>query len=160
MCSVTIEKGVHPVPFRTRQLSPSSPRVLRCSPWEGRTLLITTDGSFVFFTNTSREMTLMEHHGSHFFYLACCLMPACRQGSSSSEWFSYPVCCTATPESLLDSHGVRCASCLLDHENRNRRFANDTVAYASQHPAHASHAPASHDNQVAVVVSRVVEDAR
>lgn len=28
--------GDHPVPFRTRQLSPPSPRVLRCSPWEGR----------------------------------------------------------------------------------------------------------------------------
>ena len=28
--------GDHPVPFRTRQLSPPSPRVLRWSPWEGR----------------------------------------------------------------------------------------------------------------------------
>ena len=28
--------GDHPVPFRTRQLSPPSPRVLRCRPWEGR----------------------------------------------------------------------------------------------------------------------------
>ena len=28
--------GDHPVPFRTRQLSPPSPRVLRISPWEGR----------------------------------------------------------------------------------------------------------------------------
>ena len=29
----------HPVPFRTRKLSAPSPRVLRCSPWEGRTQL-------------------------------------------------------------------------------------------------------------------------
>ena len=28
--------GDHPVPFRTRQLSPPSPRVLRSSPWEAR----------------------------------------------------------------------------------------------------------------------------
>ena len=28
--------GDHPVPFRTRQLSPPSPRVLRCRPWEAR----------------------------------------------------------------------------------------------------------------------------
>ena len=31
-------EGDHPVPFRTRQLSPSSPKVLRWSPWEDRTL--------------------------------------------------------------------------------------------------------------------------
>ena len=28
--------GDHPIPFRTRQLSPPSPKVLRCSPWEDR----------------------------------------------------------------------------------------------------------------------------
>ena len=27
----------HPTPFRTRQLSLPSPKVLRCSPWEDRT---------------------------------------------------------------------------------------------------------------------------
>ena len=30
---------VHPVPFRTRKLSPLAPMVLRSSPWESRTSL-------------------------------------------------------------------------------------------------------------------------
>jgi hypothetical protein len=29
MCSVILAEGVHPIPFRTRQLSPPAPMVLR-----------------------------------------------------------------------------------------------------------------------------------
>ena len=38
---------VHPVPFRTRKLSPLAPMVLRSSPWESRTSL-TNEGHSVF----------------------------------------------------------------------------------------------------------------
>lgn len=31
-----MEKGVHPIPFRTRKLSPSSPMILPFSQWESR----------------------------------------------------------------------------------------------------------------------------
>ena len=34
-----MEEGSHPVPFRTRKLSPPSPKVLPCSRWEDRTPL-------------------------------------------------------------------------------------------------------------------------
>ena len=44
MCSVAMAEGVHPIPFRTRQLSPPAPMVLRCSPWESRTSLNTSNG--------------------------------------------------------------------------------------------------------------------
>ena len=37
MC-VTLEQRVYPIPFRTRQSSSASSKVLRCSPWEDRTL--------------------------------------------------------------------------------------------------------------------------
>ena len=35
-CERDHREGDHPTPFRTRQLSPSSPKVLRWSPWEDR----------------------------------------------------------------------------------------------------------------------------
>ena len=37
--SATMAGEVHPVPFRTRKLSPLAPMVLRSSPWESRTSL-------------------------------------------------------------------------------------------------------------------------
>jgi hypothetical protein len=45
MCSVIMAEGVHPIPFRTRQLSPPAPMVLRRRPWESRTSLNTSGGS-------------------------------------------------------------------------------------------------------------------
>ena len=45
MCSVAMAEGVHPIPFRTRKLSPPAPMVLRRRPWESRTSLNTSDGS-------------------------------------------------------------------------------------------------------------------
>ena len=47
MCSVVLAEGVHPIPFRTRQLSPPAPMVLRQPPWESRTPLSTSDGFVV-----------------------------------------------------------------------------------------------------------------
>ena len=37
-CLVIIAKGPHPIPFRTRKLSPSAPMVLCLKIWESRTL--------------------------------------------------------------------------------------------------------------------------
>ena len=48
MCSVVMAEGVHPIPFRTRKLSPPAPMVLRRRPWESRTSLSTSDGSLLF----------------------------------------------------------------------------------------------------------------
>ena len=45
MCSVVLAEGVHPIPFRTRKLSPPAPMVLPCRGWESRTPLNTSDGS-------------------------------------------------------------------------------------------------------------------
>ncbi len=44
MCSVAMAEGVHPIPFRTRKLSPPAPMVLRRRPWESRTSLNTSNG--------------------------------------------------------------------------------------------------------------------
>ncbi len=44
--SATMAGEVHPVPFRTRKLSPLAPMVLRCSPWKSRTSL-TNQGHFL-----------------------------------------------------------------------------------------------------------------
>ena len=38
LCLVIIAKGPHPIPFRTRKLSPSAPMVLCLKIWESRTL--------------------------------------------------------------------------------------------------------------------------
>ena len=45
--SATMAGEVHPVPFRTRKLSPLAPMVLRSSPWESRTSL-TNEGHLLF----------------------------------------------------------------------------------------------------------------
>ena len=37
-CLVIIAKGLHPIPFRTRKLSPSAPMVLCLKIWKSRTL--------------------------------------------------------------------------------------------------------------------------
>ena len=37
-CMVIIAKGPHPIPFRTRKLSPSAPMVLCLKIWKSRTL--------------------------------------------------------------------------------------------------------------------------
>ncbi len=37
--SAAMAGEAHPVPFRTRKLSPRAPMVLRSSPWESRTPL-------------------------------------------------------------------------------------------------------------------------
>ena len=54
MCSVVMAEGVHPVPFRTRQLSPPAPMVLRRRPWESRTLLSTSDGSVLYWVDRNQ----------------------------------------------------------------------------------------------------------
>ena len=38
LCLVIIAKGPHPIPFRTRKLSPSAPMVLCLKIWKSRTL--------------------------------------------------------------------------------------------------------------------------
>ena len=38
LCLVIIAKGLHPIPFRTRKLSPSAPMVLCLKIWKSRTL--------------------------------------------------------------------------------------------------------------------------
>ena len=38
ICLVIIAKGPHPIPFRTRKLSPSAPMVLYLKIWKSRTL--------------------------------------------------------------------------------------------------------------------------
>ena len=38
LCLVIIAKGPHPIPFRTRKLSPSAPMVLCLKTWKSRTL--------------------------------------------------------------------------------------------------------------------------
>ena len=47
MCSVVMAEGVHPIPFRTRKLSPPAPMVLPRRGWESRSPLNTSDGFFV-----------------------------------------------------------------------------------------------------------------
>ena len=44
VCSVAMAEGVHPIPFRTRKLSPPAPMVLPRRGWESRSLLNTLDG--------------------------------------------------------------------------------------------------------------------
>ena len=63
MCSAIMAEGVHPIPFRTRKLSPPAPMVLRRRPWESRTLLSTSDGFDVSAADARTARLLLESAG-------------------------------------------------------------------------------------------------
>ena len=57
---VTIAKGVHPVPCRTRKLSPSAPMVLRFASRESRSLPVPLLSFHVFMAASERSFFIVQ----------------------------------------------------------------------------------------------------